>query len=407
MNTRFRLRARLLPVAVLLAALSFGCLSVPTLVSQQPAPTSPATTTVPFTVGDPTAVPATAAPLVVAPPDNALSSLQSQVEAVYAAAGDSVVNIGVTVIGYDFFYNPVSQEGTGSGFVYDDQGHIVTNYHVIEGADTINVTFKDGATLTADVVGQDPTSDLAIVKVDPTAHQLHPVALGDSENLTIGQFVVAIGNPFGLEQSVSFGVISSLGRIIQSPDNRFIGEAIQTDAAINPGNSGGPLLDLEGRVIGVNAQILSPSQANAGIGFAIPAQLVKRVVPQLIATGSYQHPWMGVGDALLTPPLVQVLHDAGYDVPDQGLLLITVGPDTGADHAGLRGAQRQIATRFGQIPVGGDVIVALDDTPMTTEKDLIVYLETFKQPGDIVQVTIWRDGQTMVVPVTLGERSSS
>ena len=407
MKTQSHLRLRLLPIVALLVVLSLGCLSVPTLVSQQPVPTVPVATVPPAITGAPTAVPATVAPLVVAPPDNALSNLQTQVEAVYAAAGDSVVNIGVTVIGYDFFYNPVSQEGTGSGFVYDDQGHIVTNYHVIEGADTINVTFKDGTTLVADVVGQDPTSDLAIVKVDPTGHELHPVALGDSEALTIGQFVVAIGNPFGLEQSVSFGVISSLGRIIQSPDNRYIGEAIQTDAAINPGNSGGPLLDLEGRVIGVNAQIVSPSQANAGIGFAIPARLVKRVVPQLISTGSYQHPWMGVGDALLTPQLVQLLHNEGYDVPDQGLLLITVDPDSGAAQAGLRGAQKQISTRYGQIPVGGDVITALDDTPMTTAKDLIAYLETYKQPGDTVQVTYWRDGETSVVPVVLGVRPNS
>jgi len=185
---------------------------------------------------------------------------------------------------YDFFFNPVPQEGTGSGFIYDDEGHIVTNYHVVENAEELSVTLADGKTYPAESVGVDPSTDLAVLRID-VDELPRPAPLGESDNLRVGQFVVAIGNPFGLERTLTVGVISSLGRVIESPDGRFIGEVIQTDAAINRGNSGGPLLDLEGRVIGVNSQIVSPSGANAGIGFSVPVNAVRRVVPELIAQG--------------------------------------------------------------------------------------------------------------------------
>ena len=357
---------------------------------------------------EPTSSPATAAPLVTptvpAPLNEGVRDLQAQVEAVYVTTGDSVVNIAVTTIGYDFFRNPVTREGSGSGFVYDEAGHIVTNYHVVQGASAIDVTFADGTTLVAELVGEAQTYDLAVIRVDPAAHALTPVTLGDSESLRIGQFVVAIGAPFGLEQSLTFGVISSLGRIIDSPDNRYIGEAIQTDAAINPGNSGGPLLDLEGRVIGVNAQILSPSRASAGIGFAIPVQTVKRVVPELIATGRYRHPWMGVAPVTITPILADILSQAGYEVPERGVYLVTVEPGFAADHAGLRGAQHEVRTNRGRVPVGGDVIVALNGTPVATERDFVAYMETYTQPGDTIEVEFVRDGEVYTVPVLLGER---
>ena len=387
-------RSRFVAFIGALVVLSLGCLAVPTVTRQVET----------VVVPTPTAMAAVSAPVVVAPPNTALENLQTQVEAVYAAVGDSVVNISVTTIGYDFFHNAVPQEGTGSGFVYDEAGHIVTNFHVVEGADEINVTFKDGTTLMADVVGKDPTYDLAVVKVDPDAYPMRPLSLGDSESLRIGQFVIAIGAPFGLEQTLTFGVISSLGRIIQSPDQRYIGEAIQTDAAINPGNSGGPLLDTEGRVIGVNAQIVSPSRANAGIGFAIPARLVKRVIPQLIESGVYRHPWMGVGPVGLTPQLAEISRDAGYDVPDVGVLIMSVERNSAANRAGLRGAQDQVSTRWGDVPVGGDVMLSFDGVPITDSRDLIAYLETFTQPGDTIQVEIYRDGETLELPVTLGER---
>jgi S1-C subfamily serine protease len=381
----------------LLALLSFGCISVPATI----APPTP--TAVPEVA--PTPVP----PVVVAPPEGALADLQSHVEAVYAATSDAVVNIAVTTVGYDFFFNPVPQEGTGSGFVYDDDGHIITNFHVVEGAEQINVTFKDGTTVLAEVVGEDPTYDLAVVKIDPEAYPFQPLEIGDSDVLRIGQFVIAIGAPFGLEQSLTFGVISSLGRVIESPDRRFIGEAIQTDAAINPGNSGGPLLDLEGRVIGVNAQIISPSQANAGIGFAIPARLVKRVVPELIEDGEYSHAWMGVGPVGLTPQLISILNEAGYATPEDanGVLIISVERGSAADRAGIRGAQRQVRTRFGDVPVGGDIILSLDGQPISDARDLIAYLATFTQPGDTITVEVFRDGDILEIPVTLGERPTN
>jgi S1-C subfamily serine protease len=393
MEKEMKARSRLVAFIGVLVVLSLGCLAVPTVTRQVET----------VVVPTPTAMP-TVAPVVVAPAETALDNLQTQVEAVYAAVGDSVVNIAVTTIGHDFFFNPIPQEGTGSGFVYDGLGHIVTNFHVVDGAEEINVTFKDGTTIMAEVVGEDPTYDLAVVKVDPDAYPMRPLQLGDVEPLRIGQFVIAIGAPFGLDQTLTFGVISSLGRIIESPDQRYIGEAIQTDAAINPGNSGGPLLDLEGRVIGVNAQIVSPSRANAGIGFAIPARLVRRVAPQLIEFGVYRHPWMGVGPVGLTPQLTEISRDAGYDVPDVGVLIMSVERNSAADRAGLRGAQDQVSTRWGDVPVGGDVILSFDGAPITDSRDLIAHLETFTQPGDTIQVEIYRDGEILELPVTLGER---
>lgn len=381
---------------VLLLFVSLGCGSL--------RPPTPQATNLPQPT--PTPVVATPAPLVVAPPDNALTHLETQVEAVYAAAGQAVVNITVTGVSYDLFMNPVPQEGSGSGFFYDGQGHIVTNFHVIENAKDIQVTFADGVTVPAKVIGSDPTYDLAVIEIDPGDHQITPVQLGDSDSIHVGQFVVAIGNPFGLEQTVTFGVVSSLGRIIESPDGRYIGEAIQTDAAINPGNSGGPLLDLNGYVIGVNAQIVSPSRASAGIGFAIPVNTVKRVVPDLIANGRYRHPWMGVRffPAGLNEQLAKSFAEWGADVPDRGVLILAVEPNAAADKAGLRGGDHQIKTPYGQLTVGGDVIVAIDDHAVTDPRGLIAYLETATRPGDTVQVTVLRDGKELTIPVTLGER---
>jgi S1-C subfamily serine protease len=381
-----------------LLGISLGCSLL-----EAPMPEAAPTLTPSAATPMPTSLPP---PVVVESPDGALADLQSQVEAVYQASGNSVVNISITSISYDFFSNPMPQEGSGSGFVYDNEGHIVTNYHVIEQADEIRVTFADGNTVPADVVGTDPTYDLAVIKVDPDSHPLRSVGLGDSETLRVGQFVVAIGNPFGLEQTVTFGVISSLGRIIESPDRRFIGEAIQTDAAINPGNSGGPLLDLEGRVIGVNAQIVSPSRASAGIGFAIPVQIVKRVVPELIENGVYAHPWMGVRflPVGLTPRLAEDFGELGFEVPDQGLIITQVEANSPADQAGLEGARRSVNTRYGQVPLGGDVITAIDDRTITNARDLIAYLETNKRPGETITVTFSRDGETQTTTLTLTER---
>jgi len=330
--------------------------------------------------------------------------LEAQVEAVYERAAPAVVNITVRSIAYDFFMRPVPQEGTGSGFLYDDQGHIVTNYHVVENAEEVMVTLADGRTFPAEVVGTDPSTDLAVIRIE--AEDLpNPIPLADSDQLKVGQFVVAIGNPFGQEGTLTVGVISALGRVIQSPDGRFIGEAIQTDAAINPGNSGGPLLDLHGRVIGVNSQIISPSRASAGIGFAVSSNTVRRVVPHLIAEGRYPHPWLGVQLLDLTPQRARIFRQAGMEIPvDEGVLVIEVVPGSPADKAGIHGGDRMVRIGRYTIPVGGDVIVSINGQPIANLKDLTVYLETETRVGQTIEVGLIRDGQEMSVQVTLAER---
>jgi len=297
-----------------------------------------------------------------------------------------------------------SQEGSGSGFVYDAEGHVITNYHVVENAKELSVTLADGEVYPAVIVGVDSSNDLAVICVQ--ADDLpQPVALGDSEDLRVGQFVVAIGNPFGLERTLTVGVISSLGRVIKSPDGRFIGEAIQTDAAINPGNSGGPLLDLAGRVIGVNTAILSPSRASAGIGFAVPVNTVRRVVPQLIAYGRYPHPWLGVQLLDLTPERARAFRQAGMEVPvEEGLLVIEVVPGGPADRAGIRGGDRIVRLGNARILLGGDIITAINGEPVPDFQELTVYLETQTRVGDTVEVALIRDGKEQNVQVTLGER---
>jgi S1-C subfamily serine protease len=381
-----------------LAGATLGC-GLPGEVLLQPT-ALPATTPTPVP-----ATPTTAPPQVSAMTEEPANALEGQVVAVYESAGPAVVNISTVVIAYDFFMRPVPQEGgTGSGFVYDADGHIVTNYHVVENAEELSVTLADGEVYPAEIVGVDPSNDLAVVRIDVESLP-QPVALGDSDGLRVGEFVVAIGNPFGLERTLTVGVISSLGRVIQSPDGRFIGEAIQTDAAINPGNSGGPLLDLEGRVIGVNSQIISPSRASAGIGFAVPVNTVKRVVPQLIAQGRYAHPWLGVEPLSLTPERAQAFREAGMDVPvDKGLLMIEVVPGGPADQAGIRGGDRIVQLGNVRLPLGGDIITAINGEAVDDLQELTVYLETQTQVGDTVEVTIFRGSVEQSIAVTLAER---
>ena len=378
-----------------LVGATLGC-ALPGQVFQPTA--TPAPTAVPPT---PTAAPAPVAPVV----DEPANALEGQVVAVYESAGPAVVNISTIVIAYDFFMRAMPQEGgTGSGFVYDTEGHIVTNYHVVENAEELTVTLADGEIYPAEIVGVDPSNDLAVIRVDVDALP-QPVPLGGSDDLRVGEFVVAIGNPFGLDRTLTVGVISSLGRVIQGPDGRFIGEAIQTDAAINPGNSGGPLLDLEGRVIGVNSQIISPSRASAGIGFAVPVDTVKRVVPQLIDQGRYAHPWLGVQPLSLTPDRARAFREAGVDVTvEEGLLLVEVVPGGPAERAGLQGGDQMVRLGNFQIPLGGDVITAIDGELVTDLQELTVYLDTQTQVGDTVEVTYVRDGVEERVPVTLTER---
>ncbi len=389
---RSALRFRLLLVLLIGLGIGTACaLPATVLPTPTPVPTSP-----------PTATPAP--PVLPTVPPEAFNALEAQVEAVYAQAAPAVVNITTRIITYDIFMQPIPQEGTGSGFLYDDQGHIVTNYHVVENAESVVVTLADGRSFPAEIVGVDPSSDLAVIRI-PAEALPAPLPLADSGQLRVGQFVIAIGSPFGQVGTMTLGVISALERVIQSPDGRFIGEAIQTDAAINPGNSGGPLLDLQGRVIGVNSQIISPSQASAGIGFAVSSNTVRRVVPHLIAEGRYPHPWLGVQVLSLTPEWVQALRQAGMEVPvEKGLLVLSVVPGGPADQAGIRGGREVVRIGGYRVPVGGDIITAVNGHPVPTLQELNVYLDSQTRVGETVEVTLFRGGKEMRVKVALAER---
>jgi S1-C subfamily serine protease len=367
----------------------------------------PAEMQLPTATPVPTAIPTSTPALPPIPAiaeEEAANALEAQVETVYEVAGPAVVHIASVSYAYDFFSRPIPQEGTGSGFFYDLEGHIVTNYHVVENAEELSVTLADGRVYPATTVGEDPTNDLAVIHIEADDLPL-PISLGNSDDLRVGQFVVAIGNPFGQIGTLTMGVISALGRIIESPDGRFIGEAIQTDAAINPGNSGGPLLDLRGRLIGVNSQIISPDQASVGIGFAVPANTVRRVVPELIARGRYPHPWLGVDYLPLQPEWAEAFRQTGADVAaDEGLLVLRVVAGGPADRAGIRGGDQIVRLGNVRIPLGGDIITAIDGQVMASSKEFVAYLETQKQVGDAVEVTIIRGGEERTVQVTLVER---
>ncbi len=348
-----------------------------------------------------------AAPAATAPLSAAVNQLEAQVESVYASAGPSVVNITSQVITYGFRMQPIPQEGTGSGFVYDGAGHIVTNYHVVEDAQSISVALANGSVYDATVVGQDPSNDLAVLSIQ-AADLPPPLPLGDSSTLRVGQFVLAIGNPFALQRTLTLGIISALQRVIQSPDGSFIGQAIQTDAAINPGNSGGPLLDLQGRVVGVNSQIVGVTGASVGVGFAIPSNTLRQVVPQLIATGRYPHPWLGMDMLDISPQAAQILRQVGVDITvDQGVLVITVTSGSPAEAAGIHGADRNVRIGRSQLGVGGDIITAVDDQPVTAQEDLMLYVDTQKAIGDTIKLKLIRAGQEMTVSLTLGEQPQS
>ncbi|MCX7974052.1 MAG: trypsin-like peptidase domain-containing protein [Candidatus Aminicenantes bacterium] len=308
---------------------------------------------------------------------------------IFQKTAPSVVFITSLVLRRDFFTLDVFEipKGTGSGFIWDKNGHIVTNYHVVEGASALNVTLADNNTYSAELVGVAPSKDLAVLKIKAPAQLLNPIPLGTSAGLQVGQKVLAIGNPFGLDHTLTVGVVSALGREITSMTDRKIHNVIQTDAAINPGNSGGPLLDSKGRLIGVNTAIVSPSGAYAGIGFAIPVDTVKRVVPQLIKYGKFMRPGLGVS----------VVSDSiAARLGVKGIIVARVYPESNAAKAGLRGISRTSRGEY----ILGDIIVAVDGQSVKNYDDLAFLLEKH-EIGDIVELEILRQNKRIKLRVQL------
>ncbi len=341
----------------------------------------------------------TAAPTPTVLPDTVFAELDARDQVMinlYDRINPSVVHIASRQNVQNFFYGTVPQEGTGSGFLWDDQGHVVTNNHVVSGADQLDVLLSNGLNLPATVVGTDPYYDLAVVKIDLPANTASPLQLGDSNGLKVGQTVIAIGNPFGLDRTLTTGVISALGRRIETDAGTAIGQAIQTDAAINPGNSGGPLLDVRGQVVGINTAINSPSGGSVGIGFAVPINIIKQVVPSLITDGHYTHPSLGVQVAELGTEV-----STNDNSVQRGLLIVQFGTGSAAEQAGLQAAT--ITTRRGRYVVtGGDIITAVGGREVATRNDLLLALEEHYRPGDTVDITFVRDGQAQTQRVTLG-----
>lgn len=315
----------------------------------------------------------------------------------YQRVGPSVVHITSQVVQMTFFFGPMPSEGTGSGFVIDRDGHIVTNYHVIEGANSVEVTLSDQTKVPAEIIGADPSNDLAVIKIDVSPELLTPLEMGSAADLRVGQRAIAIGNPFGLDQTLTVGVISALGRPLQSDNNNTLFSVVQTDAAINPGNSGGPLLDTRGRLIGVNTAV----QQNAeGIGFAVPVSTVKRVIPVLIERGYYPHPWLGLLGYSIDTELAQTLR-----LPvEQGVLVAQLYENGPARSAGIRGAQQQVIIGNRRVLVGGDIITAINDQPVANWDALAQYLEEETQVGQTVTLTLYRDQTEMQLDVTLVEQ---
>ncbi len=282
------------------------------------------------------------------------------------------------------FYGITAREGTGTGFVYDDTGHIVTNFHVIDQASEVDVILANGEAVPAELVGFDQYYDLAVLRIPPDLMTAEPLTPGDSENLRVGQSVIAIGNPFGLERTLTTGVISALGRRLETEQGALIGEAIQTDAAINPGNSGGPLLNIQGQVIGVNTAINSPTGGSVGIGFAVPSSVLARVVPELIQNGRYDHP-------LLAAQVIELGTEvtAPDNGPTHGLLVIDVVRGSGAAASNLRTAE--VSVRRGRyVFTGGDIITEVAGEPVRSRDDLLIAIDNNYRPGDEVVLTVWR-----------------
>ena len=349
--------------------------------------------------------------------DDIVAAQESVLGDIYEASLPSVVHIRITQrvdgtspdSGFNFFGGRSGGtddrflRGEGSGFVWDSEGHILTNYHVVEGADTVTVVFSNGDEVEATVVGGDPDSDLAILQIDVSGRELVPLPKGDTDNLRVGQLALAIGNPFGQEFTLTSGIVSALGRTIRSGNSLFsIPQAIQTDAPINPGNSGGPLLDRLGQVIGINTQIITQDGGSSGIGFAVPINIAKRVAPELIANGKYEYSWLGISGATTSALVLDRMN-----LPDgtRGVHVIAVADDSPASGAGLLGSDRQVTVDGLELPLGGDVIVGINGDTIGSMDELVAYLVANTSPDDVVILDLIREGgETAVLEVTLGKR---
>lgn len=350
-----------------------------------------------------------------------LAAYENALGSIYEASVPSVVRINITQFADSSglnggpllpedspfgFPNPdgfsFPRQGQGSGFVWDSEGHIVTNYHVVEGAEKVDVLFENGVNLEAEVIGTDPDSDLAVIKVDLPADELVPLPIGDSDSLKVGQLTVAIGAPFGQDFTMTSGIVSAVGRTIRSGNTPFsIPAVIQTDASINPGNSGGPLLNRQGEVVGINTQILSRSGSNAGVGFAVPIDIAKRVVPSLIADQSYDYAWLGISGNSLASEVAELMN---LPADTKGALIVGLAEGGPAEDAGLLGSEETETVEGLPYRYGGDIITAINGTDIEGINDVIRYLVDETRPGDEITVDIIRDGEIMQLEVTLGSR---
>jgi S1-C subfamily serine protease len=341
-------------------------------------------------------------PTPVSQRDAVLTEDESINVRIYRQASPAVANILTKATEYDFFMDPVPVEGAGSGFVIDARGYILTNFHVVEGAQSIEVVLGDQTRYPAKFIGADQRNDVALVKIEPKGKTLVALSLGDSGSLQVGQKVLAIGNPFGFQSTLTTGVVSALGRTVQTSQTTFIDEAIQTDAAINRGNSGGPLINTHGEVIGINSAIYTPSGTTAGIGFAIPISTAKNIANDLMTDGRVHRAFLGVE----TLPIGGWLGEA-LDLPvKEGLLVERATKGGPAAAAGIHGGDRVAEAGMRRIAIGGDVIVAIDSQKVASQLDVNLALN-HKRPGDSITVTVYRGGKKMDIPVKLGERTGN
>lgn len=338
-------------------------------------------------------------------PHVVIAVLENALTGIYESVLPSVAHIHVLSnpqSGGPFGESGRSTPSNGSGLVWSSDGHIVTNHHVIEDANQITVSFVNGLELKATVLGSDPDSDLAVLKVDPPPDGLRAVSLGDSDQLRVGQLTIAIGSPFSQEFSMTSGIVSALGRVLQAGYSNFSNpEIIQTDTAINPGNSGGPLFDRHGNVIGINSQIISRSGSNSGVGFAVPVNTAKRIVPVLIQEGSYSYAYLGISGATLRTSLIEA-----NSLPSntRGVLVVSVVPDSPADQAGISGTEGATTVDGIDYPVDGYVITAIDGTPVNGMDDLVAYMAENNRPGDTATLDVITDGRASRVQVVMGAR---